>query len=504
MSPEFPHGINSILGDGRAAASSMAGVRDRTRHDSSIELGVMQAFTCWEGVKMIRTCSAVVLAAGAIFLLSTKAAAAPGELAFELEKPNHQAYDVLGSAMVSLGNNILVSAPRDGTAGQYAGAAYLYDGSTGQLLQTFLNPTPSVYEGEYEYFGGRAVAAVNNRVLISDTLDHTDAPFGGSVHMFDATTGDLLRTFYNPTPTINPEDYFGYSISAVDDRVLVGAIFEKDETSAGIAGAAYLFDANTGDLLHTFVSPSPKEFNQFGAAVAEVGDRIFISEPYYDPMEDVGEGRVHVFDATTYELIDSWVNPQPVTVLTSFGLRMAVAGESLLVSGGLSVYKFDPQSGDVLLEVGTEIERLNLNGELVGDGIVMGAVSTVGNDILVGANRDLHEGINAGRVYLFDGDTGELKLTILNPTPDDFEYFGWHVAGLDNGRIVATAPNDDTFGSTAGKTYVFEGVPEPCALLIAAQASVMFWARRRRVRDYTGSSRFSPARRPRLEDRIRE
>jgi hypothetical protein len=46
-----------------------------------------------------------------------------------------------------MGNNILIGAPDEDTAGAAdAGAAYLFDGLTGSLLQTFLNPSPAALD----------------------------------------------------------------------------------------------------------------------------------------------------------------------------------------------------------------------------------------------------------------------------------------------------------------------------------------------------------------------
>ena len=52
----------------------------------------------------------------------------------------------------------------------------------------------------------------------------------------DATTGDLLRTFLNPTPDYGDE--FG-SVAISGDKVLVGA--PGDDAGAKDSGGAYLF-----------------------------------------------------------------------------------------------------------------------------------------------------------------------------------------------------------------------------------------------------------------------
>src|SRR5262249_37805981 len=58
------------------------------------------------------------------------------------------------SAVAAAGENVLVGAPGVHTAAVDTGAAYLFDGRTGALMQAFLNPA----QGAFDHFGS-AVAA---------------------------------------------------------------------------------------------------------------------------------------------------------------------------------------------------------------------------------------------------------------------------------------------------------------------------------------------------------
>ncbi len=74
--------------------------------------------------------------------------------------------------------------------------------------------------------------------------------------------------------------------------------------------------------------------------------------------------------------------------------------------------------------------------------------------------------LEAGRAYLFDGETGNLLLDIPNPMPTAGAGFGWSVAALD-GRIVVSTPNGNADGlAGTGAVYVFEGIPEPGAAVM--------------------------------------
>ena len=60
------------------------------------------------------------------------------------------------------------------------------------------------------------------------SFNDTGGTNSGVAYLFDATTGALLQTFLNPTPEAN--DFFGISVSISGNNVLVGASI--DDTGA--------------------------------------------------------------------------------------------------------------------------------------------------------------------------------------------------------------------------------------------------------------------------------
>ena len=170
---------------------------------------------------------------------ASSALAKPCDLLRTFQKPTPAANDDLGCSVAAVGNNVLIGAYRDDAGASEAGAAYLFDGSTGALLRTFLNPTPAESAGF-----GCSVAAVGDNVLVGAYGADAGAERAGAAYLFDGSTGALLRTFLNPTPAAY--DYFGNSVAAVGNNVLVAA--RCDDTGAANAGAAYLFDGSTGEV----------------------------------------------------------------------------------------------------------------------------------------------------------------------------------------------------------------------------------------------------------------
>jgi outer membrane protein assembly factor BamB len=91
-------------------------------------------------------------------------------------------------------------------------------------------------------------------------------------------------------------------------------------------------------------------------------------------------------------------------------------------------------------------------------------ISVVDGDILVGEpSRQLGLGFNAqGRAYLFDGQTGALKLTFNNPMPTDLDRFAESVAGGDGRVFLATGGLDDrVYAYSTSDGRLLHTIPSP-------------------------------------------
>jgi hypothetical protein len=196
-----------------------------------------------------------------------------GNLLHTFSNPEPNEYDYFGDVVVAKGMDILISGWRDKVGGvEDLGAVYLFDGDPesptfGTLLKRFLNPFPGEPPG-YKAFGVQ-VGVVGDNIVITAPNDQYGPPVGGAVYLFDGnrnspTFGSLLHTFLSPAPNVG--DDFGLSLVVIGKRILIGSL--RDDTSALNAGAAYLFDADPasptfGDLLQTFLNPSPEVNDYF-------------------------------------------------------------------------------------------------------------------------------------------------------------------------------------------------------------------------------------------------
>lgn len=249
-----------------------------------------------------------------------------GALLQTFNDPTPTQTDSFGVSVSVSGNNILVGARRDDTNGQDVGQAHLFNASTGALLQTFNDPTPTAVPTGGDQFGD-SVAVSGNNVLIGATSDNTNGTDQGQAHLFDATTGSLLQTFDDPTPT--GSDHFGSAVAISGNLVLVGA--RHDDTNGVDVGQAHLFDATTGALLQTFNDPTPTGLDNFGVSVAIDGTNVLIGA-FGDDTNGAEVGQAYLFDALTGALLQSFDDPTPTTS-DEFGLRVSISGNNVAIGG---------------------------------------------------------------------------------------------------------------------------------------------------------------------------
>lgn len=243
--------------------------------------------------------------------------------------PDVQVQELFGFAVAEVNGDVVVGAPGVKYGGVFnsAGEAYRMNGVTGAFSATLENPGANFFESF-----GSTVAAYGNDVLIGAPLEvigggGTDY---GAVYLFDPDTQTVIRTFNNPTPISN--DRFGASVAAFGNRVLIGAP-NDDSAGSSDAGAAYLFNGDTGALLHTFTLTStihaPAINDHFGAAVSLNGQHILIGAPERDGGAS-DAGAAYLFNATTYSFIQVFSNPTPASG-EGFGSSLAVNTDLFLV-----------------------------------------------------------------------------------------------------------------------------------------------------------------------------
>ncbi len=132
---------------------------------------------------------------------------------------------LFGSHLAAFGNNILVQLAQDPTtASQQSSSVYLFDATSGAILHKF--EAPAADQGPGDGFG-RSIAVHGNQILFG-----ANAVNGGSgaAYLFDGSTGTLLQQYAEPGAA--PGQLFGTAVAFDGANPVVGAPGGADRTGS--------------------------------------------------------------------------------------------------------------------------------------------------------------------------------------------------------------------------------------------------------------------------------
>jgi hypothetical protein len=333
----------------------------------------------------------------------------------------------------------------------YAGRAhaYLLDIDLGEQ-RTFPGPLSDGQFGVRVAMDGNLVAVGNGSFDGGGgTLDAS-----GAVDLFERDTGTFLRRLEPPLPEAG--DFFGASIDVSGDRVLVGA--QGDDDVANACGAAYVFEASTGTLLHK-LTPSNGDFGYaFGQGVAMDGDRAVIGAQGADFMGG-SEGAVYFFDVSTGTETFIFSNPES-TYANDIGRFVDIDGATAIIGNIGGEVNGLPHAGKAWLvdvDTGNVLHTLEsaqpMATEAMGERVaISGGLAVCGIPDADVAGKD-----RAGRVLVFDTATGNQIDALTAEDPLAHANFGEHVA-MDGDVFLASVDLNATTNAD-GAVYVHDRSP---------------------------------------------
>lgn len=296
---------------------------------------------------------------------SPPAAAATGDLLQTLRSPFPGAETAFGASVAIHGDRILVGNPRQNAIG----AAHLYDAATGELIHTFMSPAAH----SNDRFGYR-LAFVGDDIIVSDMTATQDV-----VRRFDGTTFELLQTWESPLGP-DSDASFGSAVVSVasNNQIAIGELGVQVPGLADRRGAIHLYNAATNEFLRTITNPDAPIVGgpgdtRFGSVLA-AGDGFLVAgnELHREPERpDYIRGIAYVFDAASGDLMHSLRLPPEFDLYfhEQLGSRVAADGNLVAVSEHAWTFLFDATSGDLVNifqrpTFASEIDSLALLGDV--------------------------------------------------------------------------------------------------------------------------------------------
>jgi len=312
---------------------------------------------------------------------------ATGEQMAHFVPADGAAFDSLGWAVGVSGPLGMAATYKDDDLGQGSGSAYVFDTSTGQELHKLLANDGAT--GDQLGFSGGLDGAL---VVLGAPGDDDQGSSAGAAYVFDAVTGQQLHKLKASDGAADA--LFGNSSAIHGNTVIVGA------PGAGTTnqGAAYVFDAVTGAQLAKLTSGSAANWQYFGREVDVSADRAIVGAPGLG-----AGGGAFLFSLSSFATLDSWTPYSGND--DNFGTSVGIDGD-LAVVGNWGHGGFGPFSGEARAyraSDGAELGALSAHDATLNRRFGH-AVAVHGERALVVSLTGVGVGINTGVADLFHID----------------------------------------------------------------------------------------------------
>lgn len=225
--------------------------------------------------------------------------------------------DISGDIIVAGARGDITSIPGSGVA---YGSVYVFDAGSGEQIAKLISSDT----GLSDWFGS-AVAISGTTAIVGAFGDQHSGEKSGAAYLFNTATGEQIAKLV--PEDIAAGDYFGLTVDISGDVAIVGA--HRNTGAASQSGAAYLFDARTGEQLAKLTDTTDVQDGFFGFDVAIAGDVAMVSA-VVDSALGPDVSTVSFFDVTTGALIQKIVTPSD-TRLDSYGAALDLYGDAFII-----------------------------------------------------------------------------------------------------------------------------------------------------------------------------
>ncbi|GAB5474322.1 MAG: hypothetical protein Mars2KO_24210 [Maribacter sp.] len=353
---------------------------------------------------------------------------------------------------------LAISSYNDDDLGENSGSVYIFEKDTqgSWVEKQKLNAS----DGSEDELFGFSMAFAGQTLAISAYRQNNST---GAVYLFDESPAGVWEESQKLlTSDTSLYQQFGYAISGIENRLLIGA--SKDAENGTNSGAAYIFDkVVTGEWVETkkLIAVDGDSHDSFGISVALAPHTAVISAWYDDDLVE-NSGAIYIFEQTANE---DWsqvtkLKASDASTYSGYGTDVSISEQTIVVGAASnntndtsigSAYVYEKSQGGSW----SQTTRLSPTNGMAQDRFGL-HVAIDGNRIVCGISGDDENGPSTGALQIFEkSNTGTwnptLKLSACNDDLNDYANFGHGVTLSSNLIVVGT-----NLFSDVGSAFVFE------------------------------------------------
>ncbi len=416
-----------------------------------------------------------------------------------------QAWDEFGGAVAIDGNVAVITAKREETeqGGWSSGTVRVYRFDGTQWIEEATLVSSDI---ESEDWFGRSVAVDGDTILVgANAANGFEASDSGAAYVFRFNGSEWVEEAKLTASDYAGLDYFGSSVSIVDDVAAVGAprcsIWYGCNPNGTSSAYVYRFDGSKWIEEAILTASDETEGTHFGSAVAvgtadSLGGDVVLVGALNDESVDhpflLGQGAVYAyrFDPRNSQWNETakLTVPEPVTnVAYRFGKTISLDGNLALIGteafpygpvepavfDGAYVFRFDPEGcqgegcSPWVFETKLESSDFTFGDRFGGSVAIDGDLALVGAwgvwdpSIPCSANPPAPDLCVAGAAYVFafDGNEWVEQAKLISSDIDEADALGWFVA-ISGDTALVGAPGNDDAGYRSGSAYFFGGLAD--------------------------------------------
>ena len=385
-----------------------------------------------------------------------------GALVHTLDNPNDYGtsqYDYFGLSVGISGNYAIVGAfGEDDAGGTWSGKAYIFNVTSGALVHTLDNPNAYGTSAD-DNFSLRVSISGNYAIVGAYSEDDAGGTGSGKAYIYNVTTGELLETLDNPNAYgTNADDRFGNAVAISSDYIVV-ATYSEDDAGGTTSGKAYIYDVEMTPGNEITAPGAPT------IGTASVGSGKTVSVAFTAPSDDGYATIETYTATSSPGGITGTLSQAGSGTITVTGLSGSTSYTFTVTATNSYTTGDTSNASSTVTTPATPIatflrtiDNPNAYGTSANDYFgTVGAIS--GNYAIVTAYKEADAGgLSSGKAYIYNNSTGALLHTLDNPNDYGTSHgdaFGWAAAISDTYAIVGAYAEDEAGGTLSGKAYIF-------------------------------------------------